>query len=165
MALVYIATSPSGKKYVGKTVWPFLKRKNCHLWHADNGSNFPIHRAIRKFGNNIKWEIYKSGISEEEANKLEIKLIKNLNTLGPNGYNCTVGGDGSSGFKHSFKTRSIMSLHRKGKKFSVVHKKRISKALTGKHRPLEVREKISKKLTGSAVRHDGKKQGERKSVV
>lgn len=66
MALVYIVTSPSGKQYVGKTVGSLNKRKKCHQWYAENGSSFPLHKAIRKYNEKMKWSIHSRDILEKE---------------------------------------------------------------------------------------------------
>ena len=163
MALVYVATSPSGKKYIGKTIESFAKRKSCHLWHADNGSSFPFHKALRKYGDAIAWEVYKSELSEDEANIIEKNLIIDFNTFGGDGYNCTNGGDGSSGFVHTKKTKDSMSKNRKGIKFSEERNKKISKSLTGKKRPQKVKDKVSNSLKGNKVWHDGKEHDKYKN--
>lgn len=156
MALVYMVISPSGKKYVGKTVGSMNKRKKCHQWYAKNGSSFPLHKAIRKYNDKMKWSTYSRDITEEEATDMEVFLISKLKTLGPNGYNCTLGGEGSTGWVASKETRSRMSASGKGRKFSKEHKNKIATALSGKKRSMEVKEKISRKLMDHNSWHDGK---------
>lgn len=117
--IIYIATTPSGKKYVGKTHLHkkgFSQRKNQHYRSAElKNSPYPFHRAIRKYGRNaIIWEIYGRYRTEQSAFHNEIKLIKKLGTKNPTyGYNCTDGGEGASGKEHSQAAKKKMGLRNK----------------------------------------------------
>ena len=55
--IIYKATSPSGKVYIGQTTKSLDKRKNEHYNKAFNKNvkvyNYPISRAIRKYNNDI----------------------------------------------------------------------------------------------------------------
>ena len=56
--IIYKATFPSGKAYIGQTTKSLGKRKRQHVRKALSGSPFPFHAAIRKYGaENVKWEI------------------------------------------------------------------------------------------------------------
>lgn len=155
MSIVYIATSPSGKKYIGKTDGSMQKRKLAHEWHAHNGSDSPIRRAIRKYGDSMKWDILVDGLTSSEAISCEVNEIKKHGSLVPGGYNCTEGGEGAPGFFPTQETRDKMSASRSGIKFSEKHRQRISKSLQGKKRPQSVKNKVSKALLGRLVWHDG----------
>lgn len=111
--LIYKATSPSNKYYIGITS-DFIKRKRDHKRHSLNSSgnkyyNKPFYRAIRKYGwNNIQWEIlyYSNCLSDlKNKEKYFIKLYDSLNS----GYNCTKGGDGVFGYKFTKEQRKIIS--------------------------------------------------------
>lgn len=90
---VYIHTFPNKKKYVGITSTNVLDR-----W-GKNGNGYKsqqlMKRAIDKYGwDNIKHEIVMHNLTEEEACKVEIALIKELNTTDHNyGYNALEGGN------------------------------------------------------------------------
>ena len=90
---VYHYSWPNGSKqaqqgYVGKANNPTTRLKD-HL----KGKGSPlIIRAIKKYGN-PKIEMWACN-NENEAYALEIKKIKELNTLYPAGYNLTNGGEG-----------------------------------------------------------------------
>lgn len=95
--LIYKATSPSGKCYVGQTI-DLLDRQIAHRWHSLNPNsrecNLAFHCAIRKYGfENIKWEILMDDIPEIFLDDMEIEYIKENNSF-ENGYNETVGGEG-----------------------------------------------------------------------
>jgi len=80
------------KIYVGQTGKTLKERISRHK----RAKSF-IGRAIRKYDlKNFFIVILAECESKEEANELEIYLIKTLNCKAPNGYNCTDGGEGGS---------------------------------------------------------------------
>jgi len=95
--IVYKATSPSGKVYIGITITPLIERKRTHLRAVEGGSELPFHNAIRKYKmKNIKWEILDSADSWNELCDLEMKYIDEFDSY-HNGYNLTLGGEGTFG--------------------------------------------------------------------
>ena len=99
--IVYKATSPSGKVYIGITITPLKERKRTHLRNVKNGSETPFHNAIRKYKmRNIKWEIIDRGDKWDDLCALEIKYIEMFDSY-RNGYNLTKGGEGTFGLKHN----------------------------------------------------------------
>jgi len=98
--IVYKATSPSGKVYIGITITTLKERIRTHLRGVEKGSKIPFHEAIRKYKlKNIKWEIIARAKTWDELCKLETKYIKLYDSYN-NGYNLTLGGDGTFGLKH-----------------------------------------------------------------
>jgi len=148
---IYKATSPSGKIYIGQTIQTFLKRKNRHHSNAfnisDKAYNYPISRAIRKYGDDIKWTILYSNIQTSNLNKLEIEEIRRYNSFCA-GYNSTLGGEGSSGYILSIEARRKMSEAHKGNRLSAKTRKKISKAQSGKHHSKETKKKMSETRKG-----------------
>lgn len=110
--VVYIHTSPSGKKYVGVTSQDVNKR-----WLRGHGyfRNGYFTRAINKYGwDNFKHEIVAAGLSKEGAEFLEKTLIARYRSnLKRYGYNIKDGGDTNG--KHAERSKRLMSEHRKGK--------------------------------------------------
>jgi group I intron endonuclease len=93
----------NSKKYIGKSV-EFKTRMGTHRRMAD-GCRY-LNNAIRKYGwDNFKKEIIIDDVPEEDLSNLETSYIDVENTLAPNGYNLTKGGEGSSGYKHTDETR------------------------------------------------------------
>ena len=94
--LVYKATSPSGKIYIGKTSIPLSHRISCHIYDATvRQKTWAFSSAIRKYGDSIVWEIVEDNLSAEAASSLEKLYINLYNTTNPNfGYNISTGGDG-----------------------------------------------------------------------
>lgn len=87
---IYIATNLiNGKQYVGQTIRAFETRLKEH--HRKNDSVL-LYRAIKKYTTkNFKWIFFSCPI--KDLDWTESSLIKELNTLAPNGYNIEGGGN------------------------------------------------------------------------
>lgn len=98
--ILYKATSPSGKIYIGITCGNLEDRKSKHKYTSNRmNKSHKFSNAIRKYGiNGFKWEIIFDNLCKTEAIRLEIEYIKNYNTY-KNGYNSTRGGEGAWGYK------------------------------------------------------------------
>ena len=76
------------KKYVGQSNNPNRR----FIEHKNHQNNYPIHNAIQKYGvNNFKLTILEKNV--ENYNEREQYWIQYYNTLVPNGYNLTIGGE------------------------------------------------------------------------
>lgn len=93
--IVYCVTNlVNNKQYVGLTSTTLQERWDRHLDQVGRKSASLIHKAISEFGKDnflIKAIDYASGVSD--LREKEIQWIKALNTLAPNGYNATAGGE------------------------------------------------------------------------
>ena len=99
--IVYKATSPSEKVYIGITITTLKERKRIYLRSVKNGSEIPFHNAIRKYKmKNIKWGIIDKADTVWELCELEIKYYIEEHDSYNNGYNLTLGGEGTFGLKH-----------------------------------------------------------------
>lgn len=111
--IVYLHTTPSGKRYVGIT-----SKKPEQRWLNGRGylRNNHFWNAIKAYGwENISHEILESGLSREDAGIAEKKYISVFKSNDPlYGYNLTDGGE--KGAHHTEESR-----------------KKLSKAMTGKH--------------------------------
>lgn len=102
MGLIYMRTSPSGGKYIGKTVQSENKRWNCHICEAYNTKskdyNTLLNKAIRKYGaENFTVQILEDNIPNDilgEREKYWIDYYKTYYLHNNHGYNMTLGGDG-----------------------------------------------------------------------
>ena len=132
--LIYKATNLiNNKSYIGQTIFTLNKRKYSHADSASHGSNYAIHRAIRKYGEeNFKWEVLCECDTIEVLNEKEQFYIKEYKTFGKNGYNMTKGGCGSLGYVASDETREKLRKAMIGRKLTDEWKQKISKAHIGK---------------------------------
>lgn len=96
--LIYLATNKiNGKKYVGYTTLTLEERIKNHIRKSRSQKEYfyLFKNALRKYGeDSFSWSILEYCKSVEECCEREIHYIKELNTLSPNGYNLTEGGNG-----------------------------------------------------------------------
>lgn len=98
MGCVYLLISPSKKCYIGITSQNFETRLKEHIQAAKEGRPYALHNAIRKY--NIGTFESKIIFESNDWNILTQKekdMIIEYNSLFPNGYNLTSGGDGTPG--------------------------------------------------------------------
>ena len=156
----------SGMSYIGQTIH-LEARLNRHF--NTNDECRYLNNATNKYG----IEAFDVDIICEAPNELltalEICYIKVLNTLAPNGYNLTEGGEGGRHSAETCKRRSEslkgenhpmygkswseevrhrMSVAQSGKILSEQHRKAISEGLKGRILSEETRRKISEAHTG-----------------
>lgn len=99
-----ITNKVNGMQYVGQTIRTIIQRWYCHKVESKNiVDKMYFHSAIRKYGadNFDVEELERISCKskqelKENLNSLERHYISQLNTLRPNGYNLTIGGDTSS---------------------------------------------------------------------
>lgn len=143
IGIIYCATSPDGKKYIGRTIQGLNIRKYKHIKRANEGSSLYFHNAIRKYNEGIKWEILEEYSFNDrielidKLNEREIFLIKSLKTLYPKGYNLSIGGGNY---------QEGLGKYRKGKTFDEIF---------GKDKAQEIKIKMSKGIKGKTL---GRKQ-------
>jgi len=133
--IIYLAISPSGKKYVGQSIRSLDVRWAEHCGDARANSGLVIHQAIRKYGSDsFTLEILKEVGTQAELDFYESFYIRLLNTKVPHGYNLTEGGEGCKGHSHpcSEETKKKISKIHKGKVLSLETRQKISVARKGK---------------------------------
>lgn len=93
---IYKATDvTNGKVYIGQSC-QFEERRQEHL-RCREKDDCIFHRAIKAHGKeNFIWEIVDHADGKAEADRKEKLYIKLYNSMKPNGYNMTKGGDGGS---------------------------------------------------------------------
>lgn len=168
---VYILTNVvNGKQYVGITN-SLEKRWNKHK--NAKGSAPALHAAIKKYGvSNFVFTHYADAFDADNAKAIEIMLIAEHNTISPNGYNLTAGGDGTLNPAEQIKRK--MSESHKGKTQSDETKQKRSESLKkayaeGRHKGSkgsswiisdEHKKQLSKSKMGDKNPMFGKKQSE-----
>jgi len=159
---IYRITSPSGKVYIGKDQY-FPQRMVNHRHISRNKKktehNSPIHLAIRKYG----WEnMIVEGIDfeaksvDELAHREEVWIW--LSNSKKKGYNQTHGGEGTTGFKHSDKTKKLISKKATGRKQTPEQKRNASLANIGRKHSEETKQKMSVAQKGKIVSDQQKRK-------
>ena len=101
MGYIYKITNLQNNKiYIGKTTTCIQERFSKHIYEANTpntkGYMFILHKAFRKYGiNNFNIEQIEE-IDNSLLNTREIYWINFYNSMMPNGYNMTFGGEGST---------------------------------------------------------------------
>jgi predicted GIY-YIG superfamily endonuclease len=130
---VYKLTAPNGKVYIGIT-----SRDPKRRWNAGNGYKYNKHfyDAIQKYGwENIKKEVLLSGVSQEEAYRLEKELIlKHRSSEREYGYNKSFGGESTvKGLHWRVPKESVerRAAKMRGRKLTEEHRKKLSDSHKG----------------------------------
>ena len=150
MGYVYKITNQiNNKSYIGISIHePEKGRIRDHL---SGHGNLIISRAVKKYGSEVfTYEILKSNIFPELLPDFEIAYIKKHKTIVPLGYNLTLGGEGTLGFKHSDESKQKMSESHKGR----------PAPNKGKKHSEEARRKMSEANKGRTPPNKGKKHSE-----
>jgi group I intron endonuclease len=111
MFLYVVTNLVNDKQYVG-IAQDYQRRWREH--RSGHGSKL-VYQAIRKYGiKNLDFKVICKG-TEAYVKEMEVRAIRMLNTMAHSGYNLTEGGDGSTGWEASDKTRKKMSVAHIGK--------------------------------------------------
>lgn len=118
---VYMLTSPSGKRYIGRTI--DFKRRMRQYEAKSRSDDSPIYREVNKYGfDNFKKEILETIDGErefvdEELNRLERKYIEGYDTV-RNGLNQHRWDSNTREIKFSDEIRKKMRKSQTGRKHS-----------------------------------------------
>ena len=157
--IIYRYISPSGKSYIGQTTNEIYRRR---MWFGKGrytGGRSKIDRARKKYGpENFIYEVllrnqYSSiEVAALDLNKWETYYIGYYNTY-RNGYNSTLGGDGSRGYTQSVEALQKISKSLKGRKKPNGFGSKVSSSLKGVAKSVEHRKKLSesKKNSGHKI--------------
>ena len=160
---IYLITdTTNGKQYTGK-----------HHYHIEgqldpsyHGSGVIIKNIYKKRPETLKEEYIKTCYSEEEMCSDEQYYIEVFDTLWPNGYNLTEGGDGGikceevrKKISETLKSKILGDKHPMfGKHHSEESKRKISEGNKGKTMSEEARKKISEGNKGKTMSEEERKK-------
>ena len=114
MPCIYRIISPSGKSYIGQTGKTLEKRL---YGHRSPGSNCILLRRAKYGWDHMKAEVLLY-CNKEDLNEYERAMITAYDTMAPNGYNCSSGGEVNKVVCESTKQRISIAgkrAHREGK--------------------------------------------------
>lgn len=151
MGTIYVLRNRlNGKCYVGQTILSVPSRILSH-----KKTRSAIGLAILKYGIQ-SFDITKLQIENDSLDECEIKLIRELNSMAPNGYNLSFGGQRRRTF--SAISRERMRLSHLGKKATEEQRRKQSIALLGKPKSPDARLRMSEAQKGHAVSESTKKK-------
>ncbi len=169
MIIYKVTNKINGKEYVGQTTISLKKRKGGHINAAlSTHDNNYFHSALRKYGpENFDWKTIHGCVNIDDLNKWEIYYIKYYNTFN-NGYNLTLGGFGSIGYKHTEETKKKISIANGGKKsiwYGKKHSEESKRKMSESHKGIkpsdETKRKLSKAFKGEKNHFYGKHHSEK----
>lgn len=145
--IYYLYCKTSKKGYVGQAMnytsgnkkWGAIGRWNSHVIEATKSRKdhcVILNQAIRKYGSNDFTVTTLGEFPIPELNEQEVVYIKKMNTLTPNGYNLTTGGNKT---QMSEISKDKMRMYRTGKKRDMTVCENISKGQIGVRRKTKVR--------------------------
>jgi len=147
MIVYRIINKINGKVYIGKTTKTHMHRWALHRKAVQSGSQVYFHRAVRKYGfKSFTIEPLYTAKTEQELTAMETFFIILHQSHKPeNGYNGTLGGDGTGLLTEETRQRMRdaktpeirhrLSEQRKGKKLSEAHCKAIGDSKRGAKNP------------------------------
>lgn len=140
------------KRYYGIASTGWQRRWRQHIQEAARGSSDALHRAIRKHGaQNFSVELVYEAVNWLEAGKVERGLIAQHGTYRRGGYNVTVGGGGTLGFKHTKRSKELLRRAGTGRRHTEESKLKMSAAQALRTQTTETREKLSELQRGKII--------------
>lgn len=166
-----ISCAENGKVYIGYTSKTVEERFNAHLLNARWRRQTALYDAIRVYGNDaFSVELLVECETHEQACSEEVRFIAEANSMLPNGYNMTRGGDGvpvpievhkEAGRRKRGVVTEKMREHfnsRRGIKHSPEHIAKCIAKRIGSKRSEETRRKMSEAQKGRIVSEETRRK-------
>jgi len=143
---LYKLSFPNGKEYIGITS---KTAKERFKQHCNGHGQYAVHSAIRKYGkNNVVLTVLAECDNWELLCLIEQEAIDKFNTFYPNGYNLTLGGDGTIGINPSEKSRLNISIAQKQRFSNPEERDLARKRATGRKQSIETINKRRESMMG-----------------
>lgn len=147
-------------RYIGKTTMLLRVRFNKHLNDALRGSDFAVHRWIRKNGiDDIQICIIET-FSEDDIHLIDEREVFHIDQQRQYGVkknlNMTAGGEGARGYRHTPEAIAKIKAAKKGWTHSPETRAKLSAAHTGRKASPETRAKISAAQVGRTFSEEHK---------
>ena len=142
MGFIYMLISPSGKVYIGQTIWEVLKRFRQHCWPSSAGT--AIHDALMFYGPETFKVVTLVEVPDELLDHYERVFIDAYGAFGKWGYNQTRGGDVNPMHDESVRAKCVATHARPEVK--VKHKEAMRAAMSDADRRKRISETLSKTL-------------------
>lgn len=137
----------NGKSYVGRSK-DLKHRYYQHIGLLRRGIEpcVKLNKAWKKYGEeNFVYEVL-CLCDESELNSMEMYYIQKYDSFA-NGYNCTAGGDGITGYRHTDEAKKKIGEAFKGKVYSEEDRKKMSERQKGRHLTAQHRKALSEAWT------------------
>ena len=145
----------NNKLYIGKTT-DFSERIRGH---KSKKPNTYIGRAINKHGwQNVQVTKLFEDVPLNDLDSLEKHSIWLMNTLVPNGYNMTLGGEGTLGYKHTDEAKQKVSEANTGRKHTEEHVRKAAEGKRGRKHSEETKKKIAESNRGKTMSSESLKK-------
>ena len=154
---VYRLTAPNGKVYIGITGQNPNRR-----WNSGRGYKNQPHMmaAILKYGwDNFTHEILLDGLTKEEAEEHEIRLIEEHRSTDPAfGYNHSIGGAVNRGYHLTPERRAQISEEMRGRMMAQEAREKIRQANLGKRHTEESKAKMRAAKLGKKMSEETRRK-------
>lgn len=158
-----IENNVNHKKYIGQAK-DIEKRWERHreMLRSGNHDNKHLQRAWDKYGGKM-FSFYVVELCDEQSlSEREIFYIAEFDTY-ENGYNQTLGGEGTRGFYHTEEWKMWLRMLNTGKVLSEETRKKLSEAKKGKHVEVtpamrEAYKRLSEKLKGRVITEEHRRK-------
>lgn len=139
----------NNKVYIGQAKNLNSRIKGHIRYFYKQNYNYPLYHSMKKHRiENFEVEILQEGnFTKQQLDEMEIsfiRLFKSNNSL--YGYNLTIGGEGTVGYKHTQETKNKLRKSKLGKKhgeYTIEHRQKISNSLKGKPKSEETKRKLT----------------------
>lgn len=167
---IYKILFPNEKHYIGLTSRSLEDRQKEHKLAVKSGNyNNLVYRALTKYEMVDNFELVEIDTADtlEELREKEIRYIQEYDSyyMGGNGYNMTLGGEGTNGYIHTEEAKEKMSKIQKERLKNPEERERLSKSQTERLKDPELRQRLSDKTREHFKNNPAARQSHREKAL